>query len=53
MKNPKSFLLKFGVLNVSMCIVTFLYTFLGFFGYWRYGAAAEGSITLNLPEGEL
>ncbi|KAK7097608.1 neutral amino acid uniporter 4-like [Littorina saxatilis] len=38
-----------GVLNLSMVTVTCLYTAMGFFGYLKYGDAALGSITLNLP----
>jgi len=52
MKTPKSFGGSFGVLNIGMFFVTFLYGFVGFAGYWRYGDAAEGSITLNLPKGQ-
>jgi solute carrier family 36 (proton-coupled amino acid transporter) len=33
MEQPKSFGGTFGVLNVGMMIVTFLYGFVGFFGY--------------------
>lgn len=40
----------FGVLNIGMGMIVFLYTGLGFFGYIRYGSAIEGSITLSLNE---
>ncbi|XP_050540823.1 proton-coupled amino acid transporter-like protein CG1139 isoform X2 [Daktulosphaira vitifoliae] len=46
MRTPASF---GGVLNIGMTIVTLMYVFMGFFGYVKYGSAAEGSITLNLP----
>lgn len=52
MENPKSFGGTFGVLNIGMFIVTALYGFVGFFGYIKYGAESEGSITLNLPKDE-
>lgn len=49
MANPKRFGGAFGVLNCSMVPITLLYTFVGFFGYLKYGMEAHGSITLNLP----
>lgn len=49
MKTPKSFGGWFGVLNVSMTIITLLYMGMGFFGYWRYGENSAASITLNFP----
>ena len=42
-----------GVLNTSMTIVSCLYIAVGFFGYLKYGEAVTGSITLNLPVGEM
>lgn len=42
----------FGVLNLSMSIIIVLYAGMGFFGYLRYGAAIDGSITLSLPTEE-
>lgn len=33
MERPKSFGGAFGVLNIGMTIVTFMYGFVGFFGY--------------------
>ena len=41
-----------GVLNTSMVLVSCLYIAVGFFGYLKYGEAAAGSITLNLPVNE-
>lgn len=52
MKNPKSFMKPFGVLNVAMSIIVTMYATLGFFGYIRFGKDIEGSITLNLPAQE-
>ncbi|XP_062546629.1 proton-coupled amino acid transporter-like protein CG1139 [Armigeres subalbatus] len=50
MATPKSFGGAFGVLNVGMTVIIALYAGMGFVGYWKYGADAMGSITLNLPE---
>lgn len=50
MKKPKQFSTAFGVLNVGMVIVTSLIVLTGFMGYWRFGDAVRGSLTLNLPE---
>ena len=53
MLRPLRFLGCPGVLNTAMIVVVSLYTVIGFLGYVRYGDAAEGSITLNLPEDEV
>ncbi|XP_075972587.1 proton-coupled amino acid transporter-like protein pathetic [Anticarsia gemmatalis] len=53
MRNPKRFLGCPGVLNVSMIIAITLYGIVGFFGYLQYGDEAKGSVTLNLPEGDI
>ncbi|XP_021701466.1 proton-coupled amino acid transporter-like protein CG1139 [Aedes aegypti] len=50
MATPKSFGGTFGVLNVGMFVIVALYAGMGFLGYWKYGAEALGSLTLNLPE---
>ena len=42
-----------GVLNTSMGLVSCLYVAVGFFGYLKFGEGVSGSITLNLPVGEL
>lgn len=47
MKTPKSF---GGVMNIGMVLVTVMYGFVGFFGYWRYGEKSKDSITLELPK---
>ncbi|PSN31633.1 hypothetical protein C0J52_21539 [Blattella germanica] len=53
MKNPQDFGGWTGVLNTGMVIVAALYTSVGFFGYLKYGEKVLGSITLNLPSGEI
>lgn len=53
MKKPKNFGSFFGVLNASMIPISLLYTFIGFFGYLKFGENTKGSITLNLPEEDL
>jgi len=50
MKKPKQFSASFGVLNVSMAIVTGLIILTGFMGYLKFGDAVRGSLTLNMPE---
>ncbi|KAI1304148.1 Proton-coupled amino acid transporter 1 [Halotydeus destructor] len=50
MKEPAAFGGKVGVLNTAMVIVGCLYCGMGFFGYLKYGADVQGSITLNLPQ---
>jgi proton-coupled amino acid transporter len=49
MKNPVDFGGYFGVFNRGMAVIVFLYVFVGFVGYVKYGENAQGSITLNLP----
>lgn len=49
MAKPESFKSLFGVLNVGMVFVTFIYIVIGFIGYWKYGEETQGSLTLNLP----
>ncbi|GLH07328.1 Proton-coupled amino acid transporter 1 [Gryllus bimaculatus] len=53
MKKPRSFVGRYGVLNVAMVVIIFLYVGMGFLGYVRYGSHAQGSITLDLPEEEI
>ena len=53
MKKKEQFIKPFGVLNVGMTIVTSLILVMGFLGYLKYGDNVEGSLTLNLPEGEM
>jgi len=49
MREPESYDGWTGVLNIGIISVTIMYFVFGFFGYIRYGSAALGSITLNLP----
>nr|XP_034825408.1 proton-coupled amino acid transporter-like protein CG1139 [Maniola hyperantus]XP_034825409.1 proton-coupled amino acid transporter-like protein CG1139 [Maniola hyperantus]XP_034825410.1 proton-coupled amino acid transporter-like protein CG1139 [Maniola hyperantus] len=53
MAKPQHFLGCPGVLNITMTIVVLLYMIMGILGYLRYGDAAQGSITLNLPTKEI
>lgn len=53
MRTPQHFVGICGVLNQGMSGVTLVYILLGFLGYVKYGSAAEGSITLNLPNDEI
>ncbi|XP_017767783.1 PREDICTED: proton-coupled amino acid transporter-like protein CG1139 [Nicrophorus vespilloides] len=50
MLKPWQFVGWFGVLNVSMVIVTLLYAAVGFFGYWKYEEETKPSITYNMPQ---
>ncbi|XP_034825411.1 proton-coupled amino acid transporter-like protein pathetic [Maniola hyperantus] len=49
MKKPEHFLGCPSVLVVAMTFIMLLYCILGLFGYFRYGDALRGTITLNLP----
>ncbi|ALC39884.1 CG13384 [Drosophila busckii] len=53
MRTPEDFGGRTGVLNTGMVIVACLYTSVGFFGYLKYGEDVKGSITLNLPQGDI
>ena len=53
MKEPKKFTETFGVLNVGMIIITLLFVSTGTLGYWKYGEATLGSLTLNVPQNEM
>ncbi|KAF5294462.1 hypothetical protein FQR65_LT01588 [Abscondita terminalis] len=53
MKTPKAFVGIFGVLNIGLSVVLTLYLCMGLLGYLAYGAATEGSITLNLPDNDI
>jgi len=48
MKTPKSFGANCGVLNIGMGVIVFLYVFVGFFGYIRYGAGSQDTVTMNI-----
>ena len=49
MSDPVTMTSRFGVINISITLVTIVYVALAFFGYLRFGDNAQGSITLNLP----
>ncbi|XP_065341712.1 proton-coupled amino acid transporter-like protein pathetic [Cloeon dipterum] len=53
MKDPQNFLGRFNVLNTGLAIIVCLFTFVGFFGYLKYGEKTQGSISLNLPDDEI
>lgn len=53
METPQSFGGPCGVLNQGMFTIIILYVGMGFFGYLKYGADSEGSITLNLGHTEM
>ncbi|XP_050540826.1 proton-coupled amino acid transporter-like protein CG1139 isoform X2 [Daktulosphaira vitifoliae] len=53
MKNPEGFCSVFGVINCAMLFITILFTFVGFFGYLKYGETNNGIITLDLPANEV
>jgi len=53
MKTPASFGGTTGVLNIGMTIITVMYVGMGFFGYVKYGDFVKGSVTLNLPNGDM
>ncbi|KAI5700543.1 hypothetical protein M8J75_000277 [Diaphorina citri] len=53
MRSPSKFTSKLGVLNVAMLSIALIYTGFGFFGYLKYGPSTSGSVTLNLPAGDL
>ncbi|XP_065341300.1 proton-coupled amino acid transporter-like protein pathetic [Cloeon dipterum] len=53
MKTPRNFIGCFRVLNTAMTLIVCIYALVGFMGYLKYGEKVEGSISLNLPEGEI
>ncbi|XP_050088890.1 proton-coupled amino acid transporter-like protein CG1139 [Anopheles aquasalis] len=53
MRRPQDFGRTSGVLNVGTAFIVVLYVALGFVGYLRWGDEVQGSMTLNLPDGEL
>jgi solute carrier family 36 (proton-coupled amino acid transporter) len=48
MRNKQHFSPWHGVLNVGMALVAVMYFSIGFYGYLKYGADVQASITLNL-----
>uniref|UniRef100_A0A182KBU4 Amino acid transporter transmembrane domain-containing protein n=1 Tax=Anopheles christyi TaxID=43041 RepID=A0A182KBU4_9DIPT len=53
MKHPADFGKPCGVLNIGSTFIILLFTSFGFAGYWRWGEAVQGSLTLNLPDNEI
>ncbi|XP_047364314.1 proton-coupled amino acid transporter-like protein CG1139 [Vespa velutina] len=53
MKTPQYFGGYCGVLNIGMTVIVTLYILMGFFGYLKYGTAAKGSVTFNLPKDQV
>lgn len=49
MKDSREFIHKPYVMFIGMTFVFIIYTFSGCLGYLRFGAACEGSVTLNFP----
>lgn len=52
MPEPR-FLGTCGVLNSAMVVIVFMFTSIGFLGYYRYGDQTEVTITKNLPDDEI
>ncbi|XP_067639712.1 proton-coupled amino acid transporter 1 isoform X2 [Eurosta solidaginis] len=50
MRKPTDFARTMGVLNMGMCLVTFLFLFAGIVGYLKWGEDVGGSLTLNLGD---
>uniref|UniRef100_F1L1T1 Proton-coupled amino acid transporter 4 n=1 Tax=Ascaris suum TaxID=6253 RepID=F1L1T1_ASCSU len=50
MDAPFHFISPTGVLNTSCFLVLIIYSFVGFFGYLKFGDAIKDTITLNLPQ---
>ncbi|KAF2882621.1 hypothetical protein ILUMI_23547 [Ignelater luminosus] len=48
MQHPSQFLLRYGILNISMTVIVVTYALLGFLGYWRWKEVVCSSVTLNL-----
>lgn len=52
MKKPRNFEKTFGVLNVGMVFVGFMFIAMGFISYLRYGDDVKSSVTLNLKDSD-
>uniref|UniRef100_W8BB83 Proton-coupled amino acid transporter 1 n=1 Tax=Ceratitis capitata TaxID=7213 RepID=W8BB83_CERCA len=50
MRKPTDFARTMGVLNMGMCLVTFMFLFAGILGYLKWGEDVGGSLTLNLGD---
>jgi len=53
MRNKEHFSPWHGVLNAGMALVAVMYFSIGFYGYLKYGADVQASITLNLSLSKL
>ena len=53
MRSPRDMLGWNGVLSTSMSLVVALYVGMGFYGYLKFGEGIAGSISLNLPPGDM
>lgn len=53
MKKKELFSSLFGVLNIGMMIVSFLYLSVGLLGYWKYGDDVKSSVFLNLIKNDI
>jgi proton-coupled amino acid transporter len=53
MKKPEQFTSIFGILNVGLFIITVVFILMGSVTYMKYGEDVKGSISLNLPPGEM
>ncbi|XP_072931412.1 proton-coupled amino acid transporter-like protein acs isoform X2 [Epargyreus clarus] len=53
MQKPQLFQKPLGVLNVGMVFVGCIFIAVGFLGYLKYGEEVAGSLTLNLPPGQI
>lgn len=49
MKTPADYRKPTGVFNIGMAVITSAYLMTGFWGYIKYGAQTEPTITWNLP----
>ncbi|CAB0000881.1 unnamed protein product, partial [Nesidiocoris tenuis] len=50
MKEQSKFAKPLGVLNIGMGIIMSILISMGTIGYWKYGDAVEGSLSLNLDK---
>lgn len=53
MKKSADFDRPCGVLNIGMAIVTVTFLLFGFCGYLKWGEKTLGTLTLNVPEGDV
>ncbi|XP_045509835.1 proton-coupled amino acid transporter-like protein CG1139 isoform X2 [Colias croceus] len=53
MRQPDQFQKPLGVLNVGMVVVGAIFISMGFLGYLKWGEDVAGSLSLNLPPGQV